>query len=174
MTRARLPCSLHFPDQSLRTKVSIIQNIVFSRSHEFTNTAGGLVGGSGGGGIHRVGGGGGAVVVVVCQVHHVRGGGGVMVVLWWLHAVVAVSLRTAGCVSDSFWHRFFTKDGHAYCCTAALSALCILRVNGLQVRMYQVYRCNIKRSRKCVFFYKLMHDVSCVTCTYFVSGVSSC
>ena len=26
MTRARLPCSLHFPDQSLRTKVSIIQH----------------------------------------------------------------------------------------------------------------------------------------------------
>ena len=38
MTRARLPCSLHFPDQSLRTKVSIIQNIFFSRSHEFTNS----------------------------------------------------------------------------------------------------------------------------------------
>ena len=39
MTRARLPCSLHFPDQSLRTKVSIIQNVFFSRSHEFTNKA---------------------------------------------------------------------------------------------------------------------------------------
>ena len=39
MTRARLPCSLHFPDLSLRTKVSIIQHIFFSRSHEFTNTA---------------------------------------------------------------------------------------------------------------------------------------
>ena len=38
MTRARLPCSLHFPDLSLRTKVSIIQHIFFSRSHEFTNT----------------------------------------------------------------------------------------------------------------------------------------
>ena len=37
MTRARLPCSLHFPDQSLRTKVSIVQHIFFSRSHEFTN-----------------------------------------------------------------------------------------------------------------------------------------
>ena len=37
MTRARLPCSLHFPDLSLRTKVSIIQHIFFSRSHEFTN-----------------------------------------------------------------------------------------------------------------------------------------
>ena len=37
MTRARLPCSLHFPDQSLRTKVSIIQHIFFSRSHEFAN-----------------------------------------------------------------------------------------------------------------------------------------
>ena len=37
MIRARLPCSLHFPDLSLRTKVSIIQHIFFSRSHEFTN-----------------------------------------------------------------------------------------------------------------------------------------
>ena len=42
MTRARLPCSLHFPDQSLRTKVSIIQHIFFSRSHEFTNRSEGL------------------------------------------------------------------------------------------------------------------------------------
>ena len=38
MTRARLPYSLHFPDLSLRTKVSIIQHIFFSRSHEFTTT----------------------------------------------------------------------------------------------------------------------------------------
>ena len=37
MTRARLPCSLHFPDLFLRTKVSIIQHIFFSRNHEFTN-----------------------------------------------------------------------------------------------------------------------------------------
>ena len=38
MTRARLTCSLHFPDLSLRTKVSTTQHIFFSRSHEFTNT----------------------------------------------------------------------------------------------------------------------------------------